>query len=128
MNNLNIEAMVKNEVEKAVMQSIEDLGIKAIMREKIVDAGITKDDVREMISECVDSYVRSVNIEFLVRNQVSSIIEKKVRDYVKEMFDSGSYDYRPNSVMRKTIEDEVRKALYENFSFSFNIEPRDTTN
>lgn len=130
MGDLSMEEFIRNEVEKAVMQSINDLGIKSIMREKIVEAGITKEDIRNMISEAVDSYVRSVNIEMIVRNEVNKCINKRVGQSIdssiKSMFECGGYDYRPNSIMRKTMEEEICKAFHDNFKMSFVIEPRNS--
>lgn len=122
--NNSFDAMIKQQTEHAVMQAINDLGIRAIMREKVMEAGISKDDIRQMIKDAIDSYVRSVNITSIVAETVNNIIKKAVREEVKEQFSTGSYTYRPNSVTQKVIEEEVKKALYSNFSFNFSIERR----
>lgn len=118
----SFDAMIKQQTEQAVMQAINDLGIRAIMREKVMEAGINKDDIRQMIKDAIDSYVRSVNITAIVAETVNDIIKRAVRDEVKEQFSTGSYTYRPNSVTQKVIEEEVKKALYNDFSFNFSIE------
>lgn len=123
--NNSFDAMIKQQTEQAVMQAINDLGIRAIMREKVVEAGISKEDIREMIKESIDSYVRSVNISAIVSETVNKLIGNEIRREVKEQFCTGSYDYRPNSATRKAIEDEVTRALHENFRFKFSIEPKE---
>ena len=48
---MEIDRLVKDAVEKEVMQAINDLGIKSVMREKVVESGVTKGDIRQMIKE-----------------------------------------------------------------------------
>lgn len=119
--------VIKDNVGKEVMQAINDLGIKSVMREKVVEADISKDDVRKMIAECVDSYVRSVDINAIIRNHVDRLVKDEVKKNIKEMFDLGSWDYKANSVLRSAMEKQVVNAFFDNFQFSVNVSRKPTT-
>lgn len=119
---MEIEKTIKKEVEKEIMQAINDLGIKSAIREKIVESGISKDDIRTMIKDCVDSYVRSTDIRMIVRKEVDRLVAKEVKKNIKEMFDMGNLDYRANSILREEMGKQVVNAFFENFQFSVNVE------
>lgn len=119
---MEIEKAIKQEVEKEVMQAINDLAIKATMREKIVESGISKDDIHTMIKDCVDSYVRSTNIRMIVRKEVDRLVAGEIKKNIKEMFDMRSFDYKANSVLREEMGKQVTKAFFDNFQFSVNVE------
>lgn len=119
---MEIDRLVKDAVEKEVMQAINDLGIKSVMREKVVESDVTKDDVRKMIKDAVDSYVRSVDIKSIVRKEVERLVKESVKEEIKEMFDLRTFDYKANSILREEMGKQVVNAFFENFQFSVNVE------
>ncbi len=119
---MDIEKTIKNEVEKEVMQAINDLGIKSVVKQKIVEAGISKEDIRKMISDCVDSYVRSTNIKEIVRSEVDRLVKSEIKKNINEMFDMRTFDYKANSILREEMGKQVVKAFFDNFQFSVNVE------
>ena len=119
---MEIDRMIKDSVEKEVMQVINDFGIKSVMREKVVESGITKDDIKQMIKDAVDSYVRSADIKVIVRKEVERIVKNTVEKEIKEMFDLRTFDYKANSILREEMGKQVVNAFFNNFQFSVNVE------
>ena len=56
---MNFEQEIRTLARRAIMEEINNLGIKALLREQIVDAGFTHDEIRAMIREAIDSFCRS---------------------------------------------------------------------
>ena len=56
---MNFEQEIRTLARRAIMEEINNLGIKALLREQIVDAGFTHDEIRSMIREAIDSFCRS---------------------------------------------------------------------
>lgn len=119
---MEIDRLVKDAVEKEVMQAINDLGIKSVMREKVVESGVTKGDIRQMIKDVVDSYVRSVDIKSIVRKEVERLVKESVKKEIKEMFDLRTFDYKANSILMEEMGKQVVNAFFDNFQFSVNVE------
>lgn len=119
---MEIDKMVKDAVEKEVMQAINDLGIKSVMREKIIESDVTKDDIRQMIKDTVDSYVRSTDIKIIVRKEVERLVKEAIKNEIKEMFDLRTFDYKANSILREEMGKQVVNAFFDNFQFSVNVE------
>lgn len=119
---MEIDSIIKDSVEKEVMQAINDLGIKSVMREKVVESGITKDDTKQMIKDAVDSYVRSADIKGIVRKEIERLVKNTVEKEIKEMFDLRTFDYKANSILREEMGKQVVNAFFDNFQFSVNVE------
>ena len=119
---MEIDRLVKDAVEKEVIQAINDLGIKSVMREKVVESGVTKGDIRQMIKDVVDSYVRSADIKSIVRKEVERLVKESVKKEIKEMFDLRTFDYKANSILREEMGKQVVNAFFDNFQFSVNVE------
>lgn len=118
---MEIDKVVKDAVEKEVMQAINDLGIKSVMRERVIESDVTKDDIRQMIKDTVDSYVRSTDIKSIVSREVERLVKESIKKEIKEMFDLRTFDYKANSILRQEMGKQVVNAFFDNFQFSVNV-------
>ena len=118
---MDLEKTIKQEVEKEVMQAINDLAIKSVIREKIVEAGISKDDVRDLIKECADSYVRSCDIGVLVKRTVDNLVKSEIEKNIKEMFELRTFEYRTNQILKDEMGKQVVKAFFDNYTLSVDV-------
>ena len=67
---IDIAEMARNAVRSAVMEEVKNLGIRAAVKESINEIGqLDKDEIRMMIADAIDSYVRSANIEEQVKGE-----------------------------------------------------------
>ena len=59
---IEIADIVNKAIKSAIMEEVNNLGIRAVVREKIESVGeLNKEDARELGYVTVDSYVRSLN-------------------------------------------------------------------
>ena len=80
---IDFRSLAQKAVKAAVMEQVNNLGIRAAVKEKIETVGeLDKDAVRNIIKDVVDSYVRSVDIEKLIQQivdeRVATIVDRKV--------------------------------------------------
>lgn len=121
---MDLEKTIKNEVEKTVMQAINDLGVKAIIREQIVEAGITKEELWKSANECVDSYVRSKDIKAFVNSEVNRLVKDSIKKELNDFFCMHSYSYSPTPLLKALVEEEIRSQL-DNFKMDISITKRE---
>ena len=87
---MNFEQEIRTLARRAIMEEINNLGIKALLREQIVDAGFTHDEIRSMIREAIDSFCRSAlntnDVEGYVRaavdNRVNQAADKEINKII----------------------------------------------
>ncbi len=87
---MNFEQEIRTIARRAIMEEINNLGIKALLREQIVDAGFTHDEIRSMICEAIDSFCRSAlntnDVEGYVRaavdNRVNQAADKEINKII----------------------------------------------
>lgn len=80
---MNFEQEIRTLARRAIMEEINNLGIKALLREQIVDAGFTHDEIRSMIREAIDSFCRSA----LNTNDVGGYVRAAVDNRVNQAAD-----------------------------------------
>ena len=119
---MNFEQQLKNKIEQEVMEVINGFGLKASVREKITEVGeMSKEKVQKLIKDCIDSYVRSFDIENYVRNQIDQLISKQIKESVEkalERYIQSPFSWNPHSqkLLDNLIEKELRQQFYENYS------------
>lgn len=87
---MNFEQEIRTIARRAIMEEVNNLGIKALLREQIVDAGFTHDEIRSMIREAIDSFCRSAlntnDVEGYVRaavdNRVNQVADKEINKII----------------------------------------------
>ena len=80
---MNFEQEIRTLARRAIMEEINNLGIKALLREQIVDAGFTHDEIRAMIREAIDSFCRSA----LNTNDVAGFVRGAIENRVNQAAD-----------------------------------------
>lgn len=87
---MNFEQEIRTLARRAIMEEINNLGIKALLREQIVDAGFTHDEIRSMIREAIDSFCRSAlntndvggHVRAAVDNRVNQAADKEINKII----------------------------------------------
>lgn len=129
---MNFEKELKNRVEHEIMEAINGAGIKAIVREKIVELSeMSKDDMKNLITTCVDSYVRSFDIEKFVSNYIEQLVMCRVKNAVnnsleKYMNSTYSFTNRPNKLLDSLVSEELKKQYEKNYKLKVVVERSDT--
>lgn len=80
---MNFEQEIRTLARRAIMEEINNLGIKALLREQIVDAGFSHDEIRSMIREAIDSFCRSA----LNTNDVAGYVRAAIDNRVNQAAD-----------------------------------------
>lgn len=80
---MNFEQEIRTLARRAIMEEINNLGIKALLREQIVDAGFSHDEIRSMIQEAINSFCRSA----LNTNDVAGYVRAAVDNRVNQAAD-----------------------------------------
>lgn len=117
---MDLEKTIKNEVEKTVMQAINDLCVKAIIREQIVEAGITKEELWNSANECIDSYVRSKDVPALVHSEVNRLVKDSIKRELNSFFSMYSYSHSPTPLLKALVEKEIQSQL-DNYKMDISI-------
>lgn len=119
---MNFEQQLKIKIEQEVMEAINGFGLKAAVREKITEVGeMSKEKMQELIEGCINSYVRSFDIENYVRNRIDLLVSKTIKESVEkalERYIQSPYSWSPHSqkLLDNLIEKELRKQFEENYS------------
>ena len=78
---MNLQQEINHMVRQAIMEEINNLAIRATIREKIEAAGVSREDIREMVRETADSYFRSA-MDGNVEGKIQDIFDQKVSETV----------------------------------------------
>lgn len=128
---MNFEKELKNRVEHEIMEAINGAGIKAVVREKIVELSeMSKDDMKDLITTCVDSYVRSFDIEKFVSNYIDQLVMCRVKNAVNdslEKYMDSTYFFtnRPNKLLDSLVSEELKKQYEKNYKLKVVVEKGD---
>lgn len=129
---MNFEEELKNRVKHEIMEAINGAGIKAVIREKITELGeMSKDDMKNLITNCVDSYVRSFDIEKMVDNRAEQLVECRVKNAVNEslkkyMDSTYCFTSKPNKLLDNLVSEELKKQYEKNYKLKVVIERGNT--
>lgn len=80
---MNFEQEIRTLARRVIMEEINNLGIKALLRDQIVDAGFSHDEIRSMIREAIDSFCRSA----LNTNDVAGYVRAAIDNRVNQAAD-----------------------------------------
>ena len=116
---IDFRALAHHEVKAAIMEEVNNLGIRAAVKEKMETVGeLDKDALREIVRDVVDSYVRSVDVEKLIRQivdgKVAMIVDRKVSAVVEKYLDGTFSCYKPTKQLEELILDDLKKQFYAN--------------
>lgn len=116
---IDFRALAQQEVRAAIMEEVNNLGIRAAVKEKMETVGeLDKDALREIVRDVVDSYVRSVDVEKLIRQivdgKVAMIVDRKVSAVVEKYLDGTFSCYKPTKQLEELILDDLKRQFYAN--------------
>lgn len=117
---MNFEQEIRTLARRAIMEEINNLGIKALLREQIVDAGFTHDEIRSMIREAIDSFCRSAlntnGVEGYVRaavdNRVNQAADKEINKIIGRYSSFGG---------NKAVEDALLHAMLRKTQAGYDV-------
>ncbi len=122
-----LEEQIRQLVRQAMMEEINNLGIRATLRQQIVDAGFTKDDIHSMVQDAIDSFCRSALNTNDVEGYIRAAIEKRTNDAADKQINKLINQYSSFSG-NKAIEDallsSIRRAIQDGFDVSVSIKPK----
>lgn len=125
-----LEEQIHQLVRQAMMEEINNLGIRATLRQQIVDAGFTKDNIRSMVQDAIDSFCRSALNTSDVEGYVRAAIEKHTNDAADKQINKLINQYSSFSG-NKAIEDallsSIRRAIQDGFDVSVSIKPKENS-
>lgn len=125
-----LEEQIHQLVRQAMMEEINNLGIRATLRQQIVDAGFTKHDIRSMVQDAIDSFCRSALNTSDVEGYVRAAIEKRTNDAADKQINKLINQYSSFSG-NKAIEDallsSIRRAIQDGFDVSVSIKPKENS-
>lgn len=123
---MDLQQEINRMVRQAIMEEINNLAVRATIREKIEAAGVTGEDIREMVRETADSYFRSA-MDGNVEDKIRSIFNQKISDAVDREIKAvlGSLrGWSGSEEIRKALNSEAAKAIRDGFDVSVRISPR----
>lgn len=116
---IDFRALAQREVKAAVMEEVNNLGVRAAVKEQLETVGeLDKDAVRDIIRDVVDSYVRSVDVEKLIHQvvdgRVATIVDRKVSAVVERYLEGTFSSYKPTKQLEELILNDLKKQFYAN--------------
>ena len=111
---IDFKALAQREVKSAIMEEVNNLGIRAAVKEQLETVGeLNKDDIRDTVRDVVDSYVRSIDVEKLIKqtvdSKVSLIIDRKVSAVVERYLSGTISCHTPTKQL-----EETENKIYQN--------------
>ena len=89
---MDMNQELRSLVRQAVMEEINNLGVRAAIKERISDTGLYDEELRQMVKDTIDSHIRSVlgtneaqlnaKIEQLLSEKINRIAEEEVRKII----------------------------------------------
>lgn len=124
---MNFEQEIRTLARRAIMEEINNLGIKALLREQIVDAGFTHDEIRVMIREAIDSFCRSALNTNDVGGYVKAAIESRVNTVADKEIEKiiGRYSsWSGNKAVEDALVSAMRSQTQAGYNVSVTITPK----
>ena len=124
---MNFEQEIRTLARRAIMEEINNLGIKALLREQIVDAGFTHDEIRTMIREAIDSFSRSAlntgDVEGYVRNAINNRVNQVADKEIEKII--GRYSgWSGSKAVEDALMSAMRKQTQAGYDVSVTITPK----
>lgn len=112
---------IREMVASVIMEEVNNLGVRAAVKEKIQQVGeLTKDEVRSMVQETIDSYVRSIDVEKIIKEQVKLFIDDtvafRVRESIERYVNGSIFSPTPTKQLEEIILNDLRKQFYEKYN------------
>ena len=124
---MNVEQEIKHIIRKTIMDEIDNLAIKSVIREYVENA-IAKDEVVAKIDSIIDSYFRSAlgeqNVTAYVRSKMNAVVAERCKKECDAIM--GRYSHWNGS---KAVEDaiigHIRSTVQQGFNVSVSVTPKE---
>lgn len=126
---MNFENEVRGLVKQAVMQEINDLGIRATIRERISEIGLTDKEIRELIESTVDSYVKSAvhtNIEQKIKTMFDEKIASEVQKEIDKVVGRNTFGWGGEKKVEDALQRQINSVISQGFNIRVEISQRAT--
>ena len=125
---MNFEQEIRTLARRAIMEEINNLGIKALLREQIVDAGFSHDEIRSMIREAIDSFCRSAlntnDVEGFVRGAIDNRVNQAADREIAKII--GRYSsWSGNKAVEDALVSAMRQRTQAGYDVSVTIIPKE---
>ena len=112
---------IREMVASVIMEEVNNLGVRAAVKEKVQQVGeLTKDEVRTMVQETIDSYVRSIDVEKIIKEQVKLFIDDtvafRVREAIAKYINGSIFSPTPTKQLEDIILNDLKKQFYEKYN------------
>ena len=124
---MNFENEVRSLVKQAVMQEINDLGIRATIRERISETGLTDKEIRELIESTVDSYVKSAvhtNIEQKIKTMFDEKIAYAVQKEIDKVVGRNTFGWGGEKKVEEALQRQINSVIGQGFNIKVEISQR----
>ncbi len=124
---MNFENEVRSLVKQAVMQEINDLGIRATIRERISETGLTDKEIRELIESTVDSYVKSAvhtNIEQKIKTMFDEKIASAVQKEIDKVVGRNTFGWGGEKKVEEALQRQINSVISQGFNIKVEISQR----
>lgn len=123
---MDMNQEIRSLVRQAVMEEINNLGVRAAIKERISDTGISDCEIRQMIEETIDSHIRSVlgtneqqlnaKIEKILTDKIDRIAEEEVNKII-----GGRSNWRGSEEVQRLLTNAMSSLIRENFQIGVTI-------
>lgn len=124
---MNFESEVRSLVRQAVMQEINDLGIRATIRERISETGLTDKEIKELIESTVDSYVKSAvhsNIEQKIKTMFDEKIASAVQKEIDRVVGRNTFGWGGEKKVEEALQRQINSVISQGFNIKVEISQR----
>lgn len=124
---MNFENEVRSLVKQAVMQEIDDLGIRATIRERISETGLTDKEIIELIENTVDSYVRSAahqNLEEKIKAMFDEKIASAVQKEIDKVVGKNIFGWGGEKKVEEALQRQINSVISQGFNIKVEISQR----
>ena len=124
---MNFENEVRSLVKQAVMQEINDLGIRATIRERISETGLTDKEIIELIESTVDSYVKSAvhtNIEQKIKTMFDEKIASAVQKEIDKVVGRNTFGLGGEKKVEEALQRQINSVISQGFNIRVEISQR----
>lgn len=123
---MDMNQELRSLVRQAVMEEINNLGVRAAIKERISDTGLSDGELRQMVKDTIDSHIRSVlgtneeqlnaKIEKLLSEKINRIAEEEVKKII-----GGRSIWKGSEQVENLLTNAMRKIVSDNFQISVTI-------
>lgn len=126
---MDFEKEIKTAVRATIMEEINGLSIRAVIRERILEAGFTKEEIRKMILETVDSYFRSAmggDVATRIKNNFDDKVEQFAKEEIKRI--TGAYAWHGSDKVKEAIVRQIEAEIKHGFEITVSIKSKEDAN